>query len=233
MDNAVKDGVGQRAVIPSELLVPAFSMELRAENRGGFLPPAVQELKDILLLLHGGLQEKPLVQNEQHRGSVLGKNLLVVALSTRHIELNEQIGQPDIPDRVILLAGLHTKGTGHIGLAASGGPGNEDVPELRDVVAGAQPLNQRLVQLPSRCIVNVCNVGIRLVEIHLLNQRLQAVALPAAKLNINQHSKTVLKGDTCYLGVVLLVIVGVSHCSQLHLHQLVHSYLVQHLHYLL
>lgn len=40
VDNAVKDGVGQRAVIPSELLVPAFSMELRAENRGGFLPPA-------------------------------------------------------------------------------------------------------------------------------------------------------------------------------------------------
>ena len=66
---------------------------LGAEDRGGFLPSSVEQFQDVMLFRFRRLQQEPFINNEQDGVGILGLNLLVGAICTRQIKLQEHIGQ--------------------------------------------------------------------------------------------------------------------------------------------
>ena len=112
---------------------------------------------------------------------------------------------------------------GHIGLAAASGAGNEDVPVLRNVFAGCQPLNQRSVQLPAGGVVNGGNMCLRLVEGSTLNDPLQAVVLPVGIFRIHNHPETVRERYILHLRIIQLDQESVGHGAEPHFQKLVYS----------
>lgn len=88
------------------------------------------------------LQQEPLIQNEQNRVRIFREHLLVFVFGASHFQLQQQVRETDIFRLETLLTRFHAQGAGHIGLAAPGGTGDENVPMLRNILAGGQPLNQ-------------------------------------------------------------------------------------------
>lgn len=89
------------------------------------------------------LQQEPFINDEKDGVRILGLDLLVRAIRTRQIELQEHIRQAHILCFVTLFAGFHTKCAGHVGLPTSGSACDEQVPVFGDVLTGCQPLNYR------------------------------------------------------------------------------------------
>lgn len=63
MDDPIHDGVRMDA--PSQPTVPVLASKLCAENRGGGIIAAFDELKEKMLLGFRGLFQKPFIENEQ------------------------------------------------------------------------------------------------------------------------------------------------------------------------
>ena len=79
------------------------------------------------------------VYNDEQDGvGILSLNLLVGAICTRQVKLQEHIGQARIFCFIALFAGRHTESAGHVGLPAPGSTRNEQVPALRDVLTGCE-----------------------------------------------------------------------------------------------
>ena len=66
------------------------------------------------------LQQEPFINNEQDGVGIFGLNLLVGAICTRQLKLQEHVGQAHILCFVTLFAGFHAEGAGHIGLTVRG-----------------------------------------------------------------------------------------------------------------
>lgn len=113
MHDAVKDGFSKRAVIATELVVPSAGIVLGAEDRGGFLPSSMEQFQDVMLFRFRRLQQEPFINDEQDGVGILGLNLLVGAICTRQIKLQEHIGQAHILCFIALFAGFHTYTVNH------------------------------------------------------------------------------------------------------------------------
>ena len=92
MHDAVKDGFSKRAIIATELVVPPAGIVLGAEDCGGFLQSSVEQFQNVMLFRFRWLQQEPFI-NDDRDGGILGLNLLVGAICTRQIKLQEYIGQ--------------------------------------------------------------------------------------------------------------------------------------------
>ena len=126
------------------------------------------------------LQQKPFINDQQDRVGIFRLNFFVCAVITCQLQLKKQIWKPDIFRLVTLLAGFHPKCTGQIGLPTPGSSGDKEVPVFCDIFTGCKPFNQRSVQLASGSIIDISNIGIRLVKPGTPYQAFQAVALAVA-----------------------------------------------------
>ena len=111
------------------------------------LSPFMDEFQKIRGVILGKLKEKPFIQDQQCRVGVLLQYISESACVFGRFEVDEQIRHSDVLHSVIVFAGFHSEGTGHVGLSTSGRAGDKDVPVLCDVLTGCQPLNERSVQL--------------------------------------------------------------------------------------
>lgn len=141
------------------------------------------------------LQQEPFINDEEGWVGILGLNFLVGVVRPSHVEFKEYIRQANVLCLVALLAGFHTKGTGHVCFATPGSAGNEQVPVLSNIFTGCQPLNQASVELPSGSIVDIRDVSFWLVKSGTFNEAFQAVAFPGVIFNVDQEPEAVLKGE--------------------------------------
>ena len=130
----------------------------------------MDQLKQVPGLWLCELQKKPFINDQQNRFGVFLQDGLKVPGVPRRLQVKEQIRKADILYCVILLAGFHTEGTGHVGFIASGCAGDEDVAALCDVFAVRHPLDQGFIELPSGMVIDCRDRSIRLLEIRLTNQ---------------------------------------------------------------
>ena len=126
----------------------------------------------IMLFCFRRFQQEPFINDEQDWISVLCLNLLVGAVCTRQIELQEHVRQTHILCLVALFAGFHAESTCHVGLSASSCAGDEQVPMFRDVLTGRQMLDEAAVEFSPGSVVDIGNVSLRLVKPGALNEAL-------------------------------------------------------------
>ena len=179
------------------------------------------------------LQKEPFINDEEDGAGVPGLNFPVGAIGACHIELKEHIRQADILCPITLFAGLHAEGAGHVGLAASRGASDEQVPVFRDVLTGCQPFDQAAVEFPAGSIVNVGDTGLRLVKPGTFDKALQAVALTIVVFDVDQEAETVLEWDVLHLRVIHLCKKSIRHGRQAHFNEFIDGVLVGHGSYLL
>ena len=184
-----------------------------------------QKIRGVIL---GKLKEKPFIQDQQCRVGVLLQYISESACVFGRFEVDEQIRHSDVLHSVIVFAGFHSEGTGHVGLSTAGRAGDKDVPVLCDVLTGRQPLNERSVQLAVVPIIDIGNRSIRLLKLGFPDQPLQPVVLACSVFSIDEHSETVLKGDLLHGWVILLDAECVGHRCHMHLNKLVNRTLVGH-----
>ena len=174
-----------------------------------------------MLLCFCRLQEEPFVNDEENRVGILGLNLLVSAVGTGHIEFKEHIRQADVLRFVALFIGLHAKGAGHVDLATSGSPSDEQVPMLCDILTACQPLDQVPVEFPAGGVVDAGNVSLWLIQSGPLDKPLQAVALAVAIFDVAQEAETVLERKVLHLRAVHLRYKSIRHGCQAHFNKFV------------
>lgn len=143
--DAVEDSFSKRTIITAKLIVPTAGVILGTEDRGGFFPPSVQQFQDVMLFRLCRFQQEPFINDEKDGVGILSLNLLVSAIATSYIKLEEHIRQANVLCPIALFTGFHAKCTGHVSLTASGGPCNEKVPMLGDILADCQSFNQAAV----------------------------------------------------------------------------------------
>ena len=73
-----------------------------------------------------------------------------------------------------------------------------------DVLASCQPFDQTSVELPSGSIVDVSDIGLRLVKPGAFDETLQAVALTAAVFDVDKQTEAILEGNVLHLWVIHL-----------------------------
>lgn len=208
MHDAVKNGFSKRAFIAAELVVPSAGIVLGAEDCGGFLPSSVEQFQDVMLFRFRRLQQKPFINDEQDRVGIFGLNLLVGAICTHRLKIQEHVGQAHILCFITLFAGFHVESAGHVGLTAPGRTRNEQIPVLRDVLTGCETFNQAAIKLPTGSVVDISNVC-RLVEPDSLDQTLQAVALAVIVFDVYQKAEAILERNILRLGVIPLCDKGI------------------------
>ena len=167
------------------------------------------------------LEQQPFVDDEERRLGVLLQRVFEGVPVFRGGQVHQQVGQPGEPYRVEPLAGLHPERAGQIRLAASGSARDEDVAALRYVLAAGEFLDQRLVQLASRVVVDRSDSRVVLLELGLLDEPFEGVALAAGVFGVHEHGEPLLEGDVLHFRVVLLVPEHLRHGRHAHLHQLV------------
>ena len=67
----IHDRIGKRTFAAADLLIPFFLPKLGAEDRGRFLPPFMDQLKQVPGLRLSELHEEPLVDDQKDRLCVL------------------------------------------------------------------------------------------------------------------------------------------------------------------
>ena len=77
----------------------------------------MDQLKQVPGLRLGELQEQPFIDDQQDRLCVFLEYGGKVPVVPGCLQVKEQIRKADILYCVILLAGLHTEGTGHVGFS--------------------------------------------------------------------------------------------------------------------
>lgn len=92
---------------------------------------------------------------------------------------------------------------------------------LRYVLAAGELLDQSLVQLASRVVVDGGDSRVVLLEFGLLDEPFEGVALAAGVFGVHEHGEPLLEGDVLHFRVVLLVPEHLRHSRHAHLHQLV------------
>ena len=78
---------------------------------------------------------------------------------------------------IALFTCLHAKRVGHVGLTASGAPSDEQVSMLGDILASCQPFDQTAVEFPTGSVVNIGDIGFRLIEPSAFDQAFQVIGL--------------------------------------------------------
>ena len=110
----IHDRIGKSALAAADLLILFFLPELGAENRGRSLPPFMDQLKQVPGLRLGKFQKQPFIDDQQDRLCVLIKDSGKVPIISGCLQVKEQVRKANILDRVVLLAGFHAEGTGHV-----------------------------------------------------------------------------------------------------------------------
>ena len=87
--DAVEDSFSKRTIITAKLIVPTAGVILGTEDRGGFLPPSVQQFQDVMLFRLCRFQQEPFINDEKDGVGILSLNLLVSAIATSYIKLEE------------------------------------------------------------------------------------------------------------------------------------------------
>ena len=224
----IHDRIGKRTFAAADLLIPFFLPELGAEDRGRSLPTLMDQFKQVPGLRLSELQEQPFIDDQQDRLRVLLEDGGKVPIVPGCLQIKEQVRKADILDRIILLAGFHAEGAGHVSFTASSRTSDEDVPVLCDVLTVRHALDQRFVELPSGVIVDCGDRSIRLLKLRFADQPFEAVVLPAGILDINEHAETVIKGDFLHRRIVLLDAESVSHSGKAHFNEFVDGAFVGH-----
>ena len=69
---------------------------------------------------------------------------------------------------------------------------------LLNVLADTQRLYEFSIQQPSRCVVDICQGCLRLVQCSLANVSLQPIVVAAPIFRIDQNPEAILKGQVCH-----------------------------------
>lgn len=163
----------------------------------------------------------PLIDEEQSRLGVLLQRIFEGVPVFRGGQFHQQVKQPGEPYRVEPFAGLHPERARQIRFAAPGSARDEDVAVLRYVLAVGEFLDQRLVQLASRVVVDSGDSRVVLLEFGLLDEPFEGVALAAGMFGVHEHGEPLLEGDVLHFRVVLLVPEHLRHGRHAHFHQFV------------
>ena len=188
----------------------------------------MDDLEDQLHLVLVGRDEQPLVDDQQRRVDVLLQGGLQRPRVGGCPQVEQHVGQPDVHGLVVVHARREPERAGQIRLAASRGPGDEDVAVLGDVLAACELEDQGLVELSAGAVVDVDYARVRLLEARLLDQALEPVVLAAVVFRVHDQAEAVAERKAGHRGVLLLDPELVGHGGQAHGEQLFHSAVVKH-----
>ena len=163
----------RQAILPGSLqLSPKRRCKIRhfCLQISGICTCKKQQFQYILLLLRCWHHKELFVDDEQNRICILLQHLHVGAFIPCHSEIDQKVRETNIFGFVVLLAGFHTEGTGHVGFTASSCSSNKDVPVFCNVFTGCQTINQCFVQFSPRMIINCCNARIWLLKFSLFRR---------------------------------------------------------------
>ena len=144
----------------------------------------MQQFQYILLLLRCWHHKEPFVDDEQNRICILLQHLHVGAFIPCHSEIDQKVRETNIFGFVVLLAGFHTEGTGHVSLPTAGRAGDEDIAILRNIFASGKASDQFLVQLAAGSVIDIGYLSFRLIESSALDQSVQSILLAAVVFEI-------------------------------------------------
>ena len=224
--DAVQDGVGQRGLVQPG--VPGRHRQLAGDERRASTHPVVQQLQQVVALVRGNRGDAEVIQDEQVKPRQLRQAFAKAAVTVGHMQLLQQARRAGVEHREAQARGLLPQRTSEPRLAATGGPGEQDVVAMAQPVPAGQAGDDLPAQAPAGAPVDVLQAGAGDLQAGGLQQALQTFAVAPVHLALDQQRQALFKGQLAGGDVGGGVAEGSDHAVQAQGAQLVEGLFVEH-----
>ena len=219
----VEDGVRERGVRHG--LVPVFDRHLTGSDRGAFLDPVIENLKEAFLLRARHTLQAPIIEHEHIQPGQRVQDLQIAAARAGEREFFEQARQAVVAGLEAFQACLVGEGTGNEALARTGGAGNDHIEMVADPVATGQIEHQPLIQPARRAKVQIFDAG-RLVQVRAPQSKLQGSVCAGTGFPIDHEAYALHEAQPVAFGLCQLITQRVGHAVEAKLFEFVNNGMV-------
>ena len=189
----VEDGVGQRRI--ADVVVPVLDGELAGDEGGAHADAIVEEFQQVGAFARADGRDREVVDHQQAHLGERGQALLEAAVGVAQAQLVEQTRGTHVERAQALTTCLVGERAGKEGLAAAGGPVDEEVLGGADPVAGAKAGELRPVQPAAGAEVEVLEAGAAHLELGELQQACQAPVVAMQDFALDQQPEALFEGE--------------------------------------
>ena len=225
VEEAVEDGVAEGGI--ADDIVPVLDGHLVGEQGAAAGVAVVEDLEKVMPPLSGEGGEAPVVEDEEPGSGEPLDELGVAAVAAGEGEFVEEPREAVVAGGDAVAAGLVAEGAGEVGLAGSGGAGDEDGLAVPDPLSGGEAEHEGAVEAAGGLEVEVFDGGVE-VQPSVALEPLVAALLPVGLLAFEQERETVLEGEFGDVGHGGLLLERPCHAGEPEFVEQVESGLAKH-----
>src|SRR4030095_2039614 len=175
VEEPVADGVRERGV--GEVVVPLRRRELTRDDGGARAGAIFEEFEEVAAILIAERAKAPVIEDEDVGPREAREEPDVAAVGVREGEFLEEARDAPVEGTIALAARLLREGTSEVRLPGAGCAGDQHVLVLGDPAAGREWADERPIEFPPGCVVDVLDAGLAEAELRFAQRGLQPLVL--------------------------------------------------------